>query len=90
MPQQALIIQHHPVVFRLLRRTRLRARRLLKAIIRAMADEPNPITFAEIRARDIAPRSAHPRPAEKPPDCGNPAVQNGSPPPGRQSVCYNL
>ena len=51
----------HREIIRLLRRTRMRARRLLKAIIRAMSDEPNPPTFDEIMARAIA-ASPDPKP----------------------------
>ena len=40
-------------ISRLLRRTRLRARRLLKAVVRAMSDEPSPPTFDEIIARAL-------------------------------------
>ena len=43
----------HSVV-RLLRRTRTRARRLLRRILTAMAADPNPPAFAEIRARAAA------------------------------------
>ena len=41
----------HREIIRILRRTRMRARRLLKAIIRAMADEPKPMTIDEAIAR---------------------------------------
>ena len=48
----------HREIARILRRTRMRARRLLKAILRAMSNEPNPITLeeaiAQARARDEA------------------------------------
>ena len=50
-------------IFRILRRTRMRARRLLKAILKAMADEPNPITFAETLARAPTPGPTSPPPA---------------------------
>ena len=54
----------HREIARILRRTRMRARRLLKAILRAMSNEPNPITLeeaiAQARARDEA---ANPAPA---------------------------
>ena len=49
----------HREITRLLRRTRMRVRRLLKAIIRAMSDEPNPPTFIPL----VWPL---PRPAAKP------------------------
>ena len=48
----------HREIARILRRTRTRARRLLKAILRAMSNEPNPLTLeeaiAQARARDEA------------------------------------
>ena len=54
----------HREIARILRRTRTRARRLLKAILEAMSNEPNPITLeeaiAQARARDEA---ANPAPA---------------------------
>ena len=49
----------HQEIIRILRRTRMRARRLLKAVIRAMSDEPNPPTFDEIMARVLGD---HPEP----------------------------
>ena len=53
----------HREVARILRRTRMRARRLLKAILRAMSNEPNPITLeeaiAQARARDEAEAAAN-------------------------------
>ena len=62
-------------IFRILRRTRMRARRLLKAILKAMADEPNPIAFAETLAGARAPFPA-PEPthslASPPPAYGAP------------------
>ena len=52
----------HREIARILRRTRMRARRLLKAILRAMSNEPNPITLeeaiAQARARDEAEAAA--------------------------------
>ena len=79
----------HREIFRLLRRTRVRARRLLKAILKAMADEPNPMTIEQAIARayaraapapepvttprPIAPRPT-PRPLADPPDRAAPAV----------------
>ena len=41
----------HRELARILRRTRMRARRLLKAILRAMSNEPNPITLEEAIAQ---------------------------------------
>ena len=41
----------HREIARILRRTRTRARRLLKAILRAMSNEPNPITLEEAIAQ---------------------------------------
>ena len=58
----------HREIARILRRTRMRARRLLKAILRAMSNEPNPLTLeeaiAQARARDEAAeaRAAVPAP----------------------------
>ena len=49
-------------VIRLLRRTRTRARRLLRRILTAMAADPNPPAFAEIRAR-AAPYPSRPSPS---------------------------
>ena len=40
----------HRELIRLLRRTRMRARRVLKAILKAMADHPNPPTWNDIMA----------------------------------------
>ena len=53
----------HREIARILRRTRMRARRLLKAILRAMSNEPNPLTLeeaiAQARARDEAEAAAN-------------------------------
>ena len=48
----------HREIARILRRTRTRARRLLKAILRAMSNEPNPITLEEAIAQASARREA--------------------------------
>ena len=52
----------HGELRRILRRTRLRARRLLKAIIRAMTDEPNPMTIEQAIARAYARDAPAPAP----------------------------
>ena len=71
----------HREIARILRRTRMRARRLLKAILKAMADHPNPPTFDEIMAEAAAP---HPAPTHKarpdaPPDAPPPDGNNSRP-----------
>ena len=48
----------HREIARILRRTRMRARRLLKAILRAMSNEPNPLTLEEAIAQAQARREA--------------------------------
>ena len=48
----------HREIFRILRRTRMRARRRLKAILKAMSNEPNPMTFDEAIARAADNRNA--------------------------------
>ena len=53
----------HREIARILRRTRTRARRLLKAILRAMSNEPNPITLEEAIAQA---RAADPDPVPAP------------------------
>ena len=50
-------------VIRLLRRTRTRARRLLRRILTAMAADPNPPAFAEIRARAAPCYPSRPSPS---------------------------
>ena len=45
----------HREIARILRRTRTRARRLLKAILRAMSNEPNPVTLEQAAAANPAP-----------------------------------
>ena len=53
----------HREIARILRRTRMRARRLLKAILRAMSNEPNPITLEEAIAQARARRETAEAPA---------------------------
>ena len=75
----------HREIIRILRRTRMRARRLLKAIVRAMSDEPNPPTFDEIMARALVD---HPEPISptcvchgaRPVLCFGPAPPPSAPP----------
>ena len=53
----------HRELIRLLRRTRMRARRVLKAILKAMADHPNPPTWNDIMADIMADIDDDPAPA---------------------------
>ena len=60
----------HREIARILRRTRTRARRLLKAILRAMSNEPNPITLEEAIAQASArDEAAETRAAAGPTSC---------------------
>ena len=54
---------------RILRRTPMRVRRLLKGILKAMADEPNPITFEQALARAEADANPGPRSPRPTPIC---------------------
>ena len=71
----------HREIARILRRTRMRARRLLKAILKAMADHPNPPTFDEIMAEAAAPDPAptHKARPDAPPDAPPPDGNNSRP-----------